>query len=310
MFRYIKKSICYGNLVMLGALWVMLTSSAACYASQRPKLRSEHGNYELEVIVDGASVSPYRYRGQDYVAGEIGERYVLRVHNHSGVRTEVVATVDGLDVIDGKRGDYGKRGYIVAPWGYVDIDGWRQSASHVAAFRFSSVGASYAGRKGKDRNVGVIGVAVFPERHYHRPHIRRPIRRHSRYRRQRHSGNSADVLGDMDMAESAPSYSGSASASRQKKSSRGAGRYRPGLGTEYGESRYSSTYEVDFRRASRHPAKVLGLRYNTARGLAAMGVPLGYDSECGPHGRDSWCRNTARPFSGSPGRAYAQPPGY
>ncbi len=34
----------------------------------------------------------------------------------------------------------------------------------VAAFRFGSVKNSYAGKKGDDRNVGVIGVAVFEER--------------------------------------------------------------------------------------------------------------------------------------------------
>jgi hypothetical protein len=33
----------------------------------------------------------------------------------------------------------------------------------VAAFRFGSVGGSYAAQKGDDRNVGVIGVAFFEE---------------------------------------------------------------------------------------------------------------------------------------------------
>src|SRR5690606_38241739 len=37
------------------------------------------------------------------------------------------------------------------------------SLSDVATFRFSSVDNSYAGRKGKARNVGVIAVAIFEE---------------------------------------------------------------------------------------------------------------------------------------------------
>jgi len=101
--------------------------------------------------------------GRTYVVGEAGRRYILRIQNRTGNRVEVVATVDGLDVIDGRPGSFRKRGYILAPWATLDIEGFRRSDSAVAAFRFGSVADSYAERKGKGRNVGVIGIAFFDE---------------------------------------------------------------------------------------------------------------------------------------------------
>ena len=56
----------------------------------------------------------------------------------------------------------------------MTIDGWRTSMSTVAAFRFSEIQDSYADRKGKGRNVGVIGVAFFGEKDYRN---RREMRR-------------------------------------------------------------------------------------------------------------------------------------
>lgn len=104
------------------------------------------------------------FAGRNYVAGNDGQRYVIQIENHTGNRFEAVATVDGLDVIDGKEGSISKRGYLVNPWGTLQIDGFRRSQSAVAAFRFGAVKDSYAARKGNDRNVGVIGVAFFHER--------------------------------------------------------------------------------------------------------------------------------------------------
>ena len=96
--------------------------------------------------------------------GEVGQRYMIELVNQSSNRFEAVVTVDGLDVIDGRRGALSKRGYLLAPFATVDIDGFRQSLDEVAAFRFGSVRGSYAAQKGSDRNVGVIGVALFAER--------------------------------------------------------------------------------------------------------------------------------------------------
>ncbi len=102
--------------------------------------------------------------GKDYVVGEAGTRYAIVIQNNTGYRYECVASVDGLDVIDGRTAAYTKRGYLIQPHGTLEIDGFRRSSDAVAAFRFSSVRGSYAAKSGKsDRNVGVIGIAFFNE---------------------------------------------------------------------------------------------------------------------------------------------------
>ena len=121
----------------------------------------------ITVSLTDASGNPLRGAsagGHHYVVGSHGDRYMIQIKNHTSARFEAVATVDGLDVIDGHDGSFSKRGYIVSPWSTVEIDGFRQSEDTVAAFRFGSVSGSYAAQKGEDRNVGVIGIAVFPER--------------------------------------------------------------------------------------------------------------------------------------------------
>src|SRR5207244_1392157 len=52
---------------------------------------------------------------------------------------------------------------------------WRISNGEAAAFRFSTVDESYAARTGSGREVGVIGVAVFPERYVPPAPTPRPV---------------------------------------------------------------------------------------------------------------------------------------
>lgn len=101
--------------------------------------------------------------GRTLIAGSDGQRYRIQVVNHTGGRFELVASVDGLDVIDGRPADLAKRGYIIDPYQTLVIDGFRQSDDYVAAFRFGRVSNSYAARTSGDRNVGVIGLAFFAE---------------------------------------------------------------------------------------------------------------------------------------------------
>src|SRR6185503_18098565 len=65
--------------------------------------------------------------GRTYAIGEAGQRYTVVVTNETGGRGEAVASVDGLDVLDGKPARFGKRGYLVPAWGSVEIDGFRQT---------------------------------------------------------------------------------------------------------------------------------------------------------------------------------------
>lgn len=129
--------------------------------------RSEtaHGLVTVDLVdTTGDAFPGVRAGGRDYVVGREGEYYSIRIRNRGQYRFEIVATVDGLDVVDGQPGSYSKRGYLLEPWATVEIDGFRRSDSTVAGFQFGSVAESYAARKGRARNVGIIGIAVFSER--------------------------------------------------------------------------------------------------------------------------------------------------
>lgn len=113
---------------------------------------------------NGMFLSGFEAGGKKFIVGQAGERYSIVLQSHVPARLEVVVSVDGLDVIDGKAASFAKRGYLIDPNGSIEIDGFRQSMETVAAFRFGSVQSSYAEKKhGDSRNVGVIGVAVFNE---------------------------------------------------------------------------------------------------------------------------------------------------
>ena len=254
----------------------------------------------------GASLNSYWYEGAMYVAGSEGQRYNIRLTNHTHQRVEAVVTVDGRDVVSGELGDYrSQRGYVLDPYASVTIEGYRRTLDHVAAFRFSDVPDSYSARRGTPQHVGVIGVAVFreqvrrrrtqtrpvrpapepyPRRHYYEPYADAEQSRGSGGRSKRRSAPPASEpsAGAMDMdgaaeAEAAP-------RSRGDRSSRSGGYARREfappphaneLGTEYGETRYSSVQEVTFRRRNRRrPDAMVTLYYDSMRGLRARGIPV------------------------------------
>ncbi len=112
----------------------------------------------------GRFLTGFQANNKSFVVGTAGDRYSIVITSHVPARLEVVVSVDGLDVLDGKPAGFQKRGYIIDPNAQIEIDGFRQSMDAVAAFRFGSVRDSYAERKsGDSRNVGVIGIALFNE---------------------------------------------------------------------------------------------------------------------------------------------------
>ncbi|MGC4001408.1 MAG: hypothetical protein QM767_29695 [Anaeromyxobacter sp.] len=272
----------------------------ACAPARTPALTpaSRSGPWSFELVdAAGRALPTFQHQGRTYVLGQKGQRYLLRFHNGSAQRVEVVASVDGRDVVDGRPASVEKRGYLVDAWGTLTVDGFRLSQAEVAAFRFSSVSRSYAARMGDARDVGVIGVAVFPERP--RPVVVVP-RPHHRWEEEDDLGlrsapapqAEADASGPVAQAPAAPPPAAS-------KAERSAG--RPGLGTEFGEAHTSAVEEVPFDRASDAPAAVLTLRYDDRRGLAAVGIDV--DRRLA-RADDRSLRDSAQPFRGS----YAEPP--
>jgi hypothetical protein len=123
------------------------------------------GSLAVALVDDNGRTLPgVQAGGRTLIMGEDGERYRIIVRNATTARFEIVASVDGLDVIDGKPADPNRRGYIVDPHDTLVIDGFRTSDANVAAFRFGRVADSYAANTSGDRNVGIVGLAIFAER--------------------------------------------------------------------------------------------------------------------------------------------------
>jgi hypothetical protein len=247
------------------------TSDVGAVDGRTPMAMTPH----IEIVDDALRAYPTFFQGgRRFLLGAVGERYVVRISNPTAGRVEAVVSIDGLDAIDGRPASFAKRGYIVPPYGEVTIDGWRTSLDSVAAFRFSSVPASYAARTGRDRNVGVIGAAFFRERPVV---VRMPPPRASR----------AAPSSPAPKAGSAPSAADEA---------------RPGLGTEFGESHDSYVTEVPFERASTVPNALAELRYDDREGLIARGIRIVPRSK---RERENQRRDDAQPF---PETRFAQPP--
>lgn len=113
----------------------------------------------------GQALPVYSQRGSsDYqLAGRHGERYVLVFTNRSNRNYEVVATVDGLDVLSGQAGSLQNAGYLLRAGQTLHIEGFRKNSREVAAFRFATKDRAYAANTaaGDARNIGVIGAALF-----------------------------------------------------------------------------------------------------------------------------------------------------
>jgi hypothetical protein len=209
-------------------------------------------SYELEIVVDGSARPEYYHHGHTYIEGRRGDRYVIRVHNRTWRRVEAVISVDGRDVIDGKSSTLSKRGYVIPAHSYVDVDGFRLSMHDVAAFRFTDVPDSYAARMGTPWKVGIIGVAIFPERVY-RPRPRPPLVSERK---------SKSAPGDWYETEDSASVGGAEAAPRSRN-----------LGTQFGERRTSQVSETRFVRQNwSRPSARLSLRYDDREGLCSLGV--------------------------------------
>jgi hypothetical protein len=272
------------------------------------------GPYGIRVVDESHHDLPtFANGGRTYVMGTVGARYSIVVTNPTPRRVEAVVSVDGLDAIDGHAANYvAKRGYILPAYGDTTIDGFRTSLEDVATFRFSSVADSYAGRLGQARDVGVIGVAFFPERPP--PTVwRQPPSPPIYPPRSRAAPSPAAPPSDDLARDSAPAAgaggraSSSAQASPPASESKGAASApsrRPGLGTEFGEARESHIETTEFVRASAsQPSQVSSLRYNNRAGLIALGIVIPEPYVAAE--TDLHLRETADPFRAN---RFAQPP--
>lgn len=210
----------------------------------------------------GAELPQYPGRGQRWIAGAPGHRYAVRLSNQGGERVLVVLSVDGVNAVSGETAATAQAGYVLDPRETADIAGWRKSLDDVAAFVFTDLGDSYAARTGRPDNVGVIGIAVFRERHavaWNAPELAsEPV--------------DAAAAPPPSAPMPVPQASARAADAAGRSATAQAESARQRLGTGHGAREWAPIGTTDFVRASRAPAQVSELRYDAARRLAALGI--------------------------------------
>ena len=201
-----------------------------------PGAAAAHGalaDVSLYDRTEGRHLPVYWHEGRAYVAGKPGNEYQISLRNRGREEILAVVSVDGVNVVTGQSAEPSQSGYVLSAHGRLDIQGWRRSLSQTAAFYFTSLGDSYAARTGRPGDVGVIGVALF---------------------RKKPPLPAAPIARDRgEAAESAKPAQGQ-------------------LGTGHGRHETSYAYHVQFERASRAPAEIVTLYYDSRTNLLARGI--------------------------------------
>ncbi len=246
-------------------------------------------------VVDRGSGQPmrvWRHHGRLFVAGEPGERYSLRLTNHTAGRVEVVVSVDGVNIVTGDTANVHQTGYLLHPYQSYDVTGWRKSTTEVAAFAFAPLPQSYAARTGRPGEVGVIGVAVYTEKAAPPPMAATPvIRGGGSDDGDRGDDSATNVRAEhrsapppmpaaraMEAPPPPPPPSMARAASPpprfQSPSTTAAveSRRDEKLGTAHGAREWSPVHMVNFERATTYPVSVRQVEYDTYNNLVASGV--------------------------------------
>jgi len=147
---------------------------------------------DVNILVNGSRCKQYHHDGKIFIEAKDGSEYTIEIKNNEWKRILAVCSVDGLDVLTGKKAVENNPGYVISGLNTLKIDGFRVSDEKVAKFIFGAKGESYAADKGdgSERNVGVIGIRLFEEKyvpppqptvireehhhHHHHDHYPRP----------------------------------------------------------------------------------------------------------------------------------------
>lgn len=232
---------------------------------------------DLQVVDrdSGRVLRVWRHDGRLFVAGEPGDRYALRVTNHTDRRVLIVMSVDGVNILTGETAGYDQDGYVFDPHESYEVTGWRKSTTEVAAFTFAPLPQSYAARTGRPYDVGVIGIAVFDERVVPPETVApEPSTGHAEDSDRAPSGASdiAAERGTSLALPPPPALAKGLSAPAPAENALAGERRDEKLGTAHGAREWSEVQLVDFERATSWPQFVQQIEYDTHDHLVAMGV--------------------------------------
>ena len=228
----------------------------------------------------GARLSPHYHDGKYYVAGVPGHRYGVQMRNRTGQRVLTVLSVDGVNAISGNTASSDQNGYVLDPYQFAEIDGWRKSMNEIAEFNFTSLGDSYAAKTGRPGNVGVIGVAVFREK---QPIVEMRADKISESvpipspPPSAPAPEMADARSAATPKSEAPDQPASGVMAQKSMAENSVARARQPardepLGTGHGERAESVITYTSFERASSRPDEVDSVWYDSYNNLVARGV--------------------------------------
>ena len=122
--------------------------------------------YDVNVLVNGSRCKQYNHDGKIFIEAKHGSEYTIEIKNHTWQRILAVCSVDGLDILTGKKASENSAGYVINGYNTGKFDGFRVSDDKVAKFVFGTKGGSYAESKGdnSEKNVGVIAMRIFQEK--------------------------------------------------------------------------------------------------------------------------------------------------
>lgn len=276
-------------------------------------------NFDLDVLVHGSESRKYFHDGKFYVEGKRGSNFTIKLRNNTSKRVLAVLTVDGLSAIDGKDGSFDGNGYILDAWSSIKVPGWRLNNSEVASFEFTDGEESYAGRKGKIRNIGVIGCAFYyeKERNVWPTYIMCDHGKHCGCPRNDlglwwngttttttassyPSGGSTVTMKNFNVGDSIPTaMSMSAQASSNNSYYSSSAPAKQSLGTGFGDKATHRVTTSSFERANEIPNEILTVYYDTRQGLQNRGINLDYTPEiASPFPKDNYTPPFCEPPKG------------
>lgn len=141
-------------------------------------------SYDINILVNGSRCKQYNHNGKVFIEAKQDSEYTIEIKNNTWRRILAVCSVDGLDILNGKKAIGDGPGYVVNSFDAAKFDGFRYSNERVAKFVFDYKNEAYAATKGdnSEKNVGVIGVRLFEEQlppppkeihhHHHHDHWR------------------------------------------------------------------------------------------------------------------------------------------
>lgn len=228
-------------------------------------------NIDISIVVNGVEVPVYDTKDGKFIEGRKGSEFLIRIKNRTHQRKLIVPSVDGISTIDGDRATVDSSGYVVSPYGTLDIPGWTVDKSTVAKFTFGGKGESYASQINADiANIGVIGIAAYAEKVRETP--KTLVTDYYDYWKHNNTGYPSRrdniIWSTVNKVTSSNVYDNTYDSATLSASSASTGN----LGTEFGKASDFKVTSVDFERG--HSLGVEEFFYDDRVGLQARGIVI------------------------------------